>query len=94
MPAKRTNAVDYLKRAAGILLGALLLGLAVLAWGLATSAIVSYAERALCWNANGDAGCHLRGVWTFLLWSVVGIANLLIFGFLIERLGNYAGRRH
>lgn len=86
--------MDYLKKAAGILLGALLLGLAVLAWGFVTSAIVFYAERALCWNATGDAVCHLRGVWTFLLWSLVGIVNLLVFGFLIERLGNYASRRH
>lgn len=86
--------MDYLKKAIGILLGALLFGLAVLVWGLVTSAIVSYAERALCWNSNGDEACHLRGVWTFLLWSVVGIVNLLTFGFFIERFGNYAGRRH
>lgn len=85
--------MDYLKKAGGILLGALLLGLAVVAWGLVTGAIVSYAEHAWCSNTSGDVVCHLRGVWTFLLWSVVGIVNLLIFGFLIERLGNYAGRR-
>jgi hypothetical protein len=93
MLREKDHAVDYLKKAGGILLGALLLGLAVLAWGLVTGGIVSYAERAWCWNASEPASCHFRGVWTFLLWSIVGIANLLILGLLVERLGSERGRR-
>jgi hypothetical protein len=41
--------VAYIKQAAVVLLGLLLLGLVVLGWGLATGSITSYAERFWCW---------------------------------------------
>lgn len=77
---------------AGILLGALLLALAVLAWGFVTGAITSYAERAWCWSAGYSADCHFRGVWTFLIWCIIGIASLVIVGLLIERVGDQRHR--
>lgn len=79
--------MKHTKKAAGILLGALFLGLIVLAWGFATRGIASYVEHAWCWSAGYPADCHFRGVWTFLVWCIIGIVSLLIIGFLIERIG-------
>ena len=44
--------MKYIAKAASILLGALILGLVVLAWGLATNGIASYIERAWCRNVG------------------------------------------
>ena len=85
--------MKYIAKAASILLGALILGLVVLAWGLATNGIASYIERAWCRNVGSSADCHFRGVWTFLVWCIVGIINILIAGFLLERIGENRNRR-
>lgn len=84
--------MKYIEKAAGILLGAFLLGLIVLAWGLATSSMASYVERAWCWSVGYPADCHFRGVWTFLVWCIIGIVNILIVGFLLERIGEERNR--
>jgi hypothetical protein len=86
------GALSYIKRAAGILLGALLLGLIIFAWAFATGGIASYVERAWCWSATQPANCHFRGGWTFLVWCVIGVVNILIVGFLLERIGEERNR--
>lgn len=86
--------MKYIKKAAGILLGALLLGLIVIAWGFATGGIASYVERGWCWSAGYPADCHFRGVWTFLVWCIIGIIGLLVVGFLVERIGEERHRHH
>jgi hypothetical protein len=83
--------VNNIKKAASILLGALLLGFVVYAWSFTTGSIVSYVERGWCWSAGYPADCHFRGVWTFLVWCIIGITGILVVGFLIERI---SGVRH
>jgi hypothetical protein len=81
--------VAYIKQAAVVLLGllgVLLLALIVLGWGFATGSITSYAERFWCWGAGYAEDCHFRGASTFLMWCVVGLVNILIIGFLLDRI--------
>lgn len=85
--------MKYIAKAASVLFGASILALVVLAWSLATNGIASYIERAWCWNVGPSADCHFRGVWTFLVWCIVGIINILIAGFLFERIGENRNRR-
>lgn len=77
--------MNYIKKAAGILLGAVILALIILVWGFVTGGITFYAERAWCWSAGYPADCHFRGVWKFLVWCVVGVVGILIAGLLVER---------
>jgi uncharacterized membrane protein len=92
MFSKGYGAVKYIKKAAVILLGVALLGLAVVIWGFVTGSITSYAERAWCRSAAYPANCHFRGVWAFLIWCIVGVVNILIAGFLLERFGKERNR--
>jgi hypothetical protein len=79
--------VSLFKQAFGVVLGAIILVLVILLWGIATREMTLYIERAWCWTTAGRSECEIRGAWTFLLWCVTGIANILIIGWALDRIG-------
>jgi small-conductance mechanosensitive channel len=83
---KMVGVVAYIKQAAVVLLGLLLLGLVVLGWGLATGSITTKPQPNRCWGAGYGEDCHFRGASTFLMWCVIGLVNILIIGFLLDRI--------
>lgn len=68
------------------LAGAVTLCILILVWGRITGRISDLIEVAWCWNADPSGDCKVRAGYSFLIWSVVGIASLLCLGLVFERL--------
>ena len=79
--------MSLLKQGLMTVLGALLLIAIVLVWYGATWIITTLIVRAWCWHAVYAGTCHFRGAWTFTIWCVVGLVNMLLVGFSPERIG-------
>ena len=76
----------------GVLGAVLLVGIA-LVWKYLTGRMTLLIEQVLCWNAPLVETCRFRGASFFLVWSVVGLVNILILGLLLERLNDRLQRR-
>jgi hypothetical protein len=85
--------MTLLKQAMVAILGAALLLAIVLVWRGLTGWMTLLIERAWCWNASLTDACRLRGSSLFLVWAVVGLVNIVIIGFVIERLNDRLRRR-
>jgi hypothetical protein len=66
-------------------IGALLLVAMVVLWGAFAGRITSLLEAGLCRVASDAADCQLRGSNIFVIWTVVALVLLIVFGLIIER---------
>lgn len=71
-------------------IGALLLVLLVVSWGVFAGRITIFVESSLCWLVSAPADCRLKNVHLFVIWTVIGLAALVVFGLVVER---FNGRR-
>lgn len=85
-PARKRGWLMSLKGFVLGLAGVLSLCVLVLLWGRITGRISDLIEVAWCWNTAPSADCEVRAGYSFLIWSVVGIASLLCLGFALDRL--------
>jgi hypothetical protein len=85
--------MTLVKQAMMALLGAALLVGALLVWYYLTGRITLFIEQALCSSASVAEPCRLRGASFFLLWTVIGLVNIVLIGLLIDRLNDRLQRR-
>ena len=85
--------MSLLKQGLMAVLGALLLIAIVLVWYGLTGIITTLITRAWCWHTVHADTCYFRGAWTFTIWCVAGIVNMLLIGFLVDRIGGRLERR-
>lgn len=85
--------MSLLKQVLMAAIGALLLIAIVLVWYGLTWSITTLVARAWCWRAVYADTCHFRGAWTFTVWCVAGLVNMLLIGFLVDRIRGRFERR-
>jgi hypothetical protein len=69
-------------------LGAIIIVVALIVWAYATGTMTSLAENIWCASIGKTVECHFRGYQHFLVWTVLGIINLLVLGLLSERIAD------
>lgn len=74
------------KRTTLVVLGALFIAVAVLVWKYATTAMTSLVENAWCSTIAKSEACRFRGYQHMLIWTTIGIMNLLVLGLVFYRL--------
>ncbi len=77
------------RQVALVALGAILIVAFVIIWKYVTGAMTLFVENFWCTTVDQAEACRLRGYQHFLIWTVIGIMNLLIAGWLLDR---FAGR--
>ncbi len=82
LPSKSANK-STIKRVTLTASGAILFALAIFLWTYATGTMTSLVEHFWCSMVAAET-CRFRGYQHFLIWTVLGIANLLILGLLLE----------
>lgn len=66
-------------------LGAMLLVLLVVLWGVFSGRITLLIQSGLCSLVGGPPDCRLRGAHLFVLWAVIGLVVLVTVGLLVDR---------
>jgi hypothetical protein len=84
----RETDMSVTRQAALVALGAMLIALAVIGWKYLTEAMTLFAETFWCSTFEKTGVCRFRGYQHFLIWTVIGIINLLVMGLLIDRIGD------
>lgn len=77
------------KQVALVALGAILIAAFVIVWKYVTGAMTLFVENFWCTTFEKADVCRIRGYQHFLIWTVIGIVNVLIVGLLFDRM---AGR--
>ena len=80
--------MSVVRQIALIALGAIVIVAAVIVWKYSTGAMTSLVENTWCTIIAKAAVCQFRGYQHFLIWTVIGIMNLLILGLIVDRIGN------
>jgi hypothetical protein len=75
-----------------VVLGIFLIAAFVIIWKFATDAATIFIQNLWCTSFGRTNDCQFRGYQHFLIWTVAGIINLLIMGFLCEKLADYFRR--
>jgi hypothetical protein len=76
------------RQVALVALGAIIIAAAVIFWKYVTGAMTSLVENTWCTTIEKAAVCQFRGYQHFLIWTSIGITNLLILGLIVDRIGN------
>ena len=66
------------RRVALVALGAILIVAFVIVWKYVTGIMTLFVENFWCSTFEKTDVCHFRGYQHFLIWTVIGIINLLI----------------
>lgn len=80
------------RRVALVALGAMLIVAFVIVWKYATGTMTLFVENFWCSTFEKTDACRFRGYQHFLLWTIIGIINLLIAGLLFDRIASRLGR--
>jgi len=81
------------KRTALVALGAITLVVLAISWRYATVVMTSLVENAWCSTIEKAAVCRFRGYQHFLIWTIIGIINLLILGLLFDWISDRYSRK-
>ena len=84
----REIAMSVARQIALVALGAIVIAAAVIVWKYATGTMTSLVEDTWCTMIAKATVCQFRGYQHFLIWTVIGIVNLLILGLIVDRIGN------
>jgi hypothetical protein len=76
------------KQVALVVLGAILIVGFVVIWKYATDALTLFVESFWCTTIDKEQVCRLRGYQHFLIWTAIGIINLLIVGWLLSHFAD------
>lgn len=89
---KRRSDLATIRRVVLVVLGMILIVVFAFVWKYVTGAMTLFLEDLWCTTIDQAGVCRYRGYQHFLLWSVVGIVNLVVLGVLWERIANRSRR--
>ena len=74
------------KKVALVALGAILIAAFVIVWKYVTGTMTLFVENFWCTTIEKTDVCRFRGYQHFLIWAVIGIINILMVGFIFDRM--------